>query len=262
MSGRCVPDALARSGGFVAELVSRQYKPLGRETGAAFADRFRKDGYCVLPHFFAPAARELLRAEGDRLVQEATPRDLSIAEFHNTVRRMHTIGTIKLSSLTSLIPMIYFDPDLREFLSAIAGEDALIAPDENERYVVNALLQEGDRHGAHIDDYAFAFNIFTDCPPPEGGGELNLAKNSTEFNDLSNGRSLKVSFHPGDVCFLRSDTSVHEVLPLTGNGRRIAFNLVYRSVTIQHWCHIRAINYTTKENGYDRCDFFNSLCNC
>jgi len=87
----------------------------------------------------------------------------------------------------------------------------------------NALLHEGDRHGAHIDDYAFALNIITECPSPEAVASLTWAQNSTEFDDLSNGSSLKVTLHPGDVCFLRSDTSVHEVLPITGKGRRIAF---------------------------------------
>ncbi len=216
---------------FVASLVSRRYRPLDRNTGVAYAASFRENCHCILPHFFLPEFMWLLRAEADRLVQAATRKEIQIPGSQNTIRRMHTIGTLKLNYLTSVIPLIYFDNDLRHFLSGITGEDVLIVPDKNERYVLNALLHPGDRHGAHVDDYAFALNIFTECPPVDSGGRLNVAQNSTDFRDLSNGRSVEIAVRPGDVCFLKSDTSVHEVLPLTGEGRRIAFNLVYRSTT-------------------------------
>jgi len=145
---------------------------------------------------------ELLRAEGDRLVRAATRRDLSIANPTIRFRRMHTIGTTKLTSLTSLIPLIYFDPDLGEFLSGIAEEDLLIVPDENERYVVNALLHEGDRHGAHIDDYAFALNIITECPSRRAVASLTWPR--TRPSSTSKQRlQPEVHSSPGDVCFLR-----------------------------------------------------------
>jgi hypothetical protein len=141
---------------------------------------------------------------------------------------MSTIGGILLSDNSSLIPMIYNDPELLKYLSALAGEEVLPVPDKNENHVVNILHKDGDLHGAHIDTYAYAFNIVIESPPAEtGGGELEVYFGCQAVADIENEPATTFHFEPGDAYFLKTDASVHSVRPLAGNHTRVVLNLAY-----------------------------------
>jgi hypothetical protein len=153
---------------------------------------------------------------------------MQIMESQGTWRKMSTIGGNIVSANSSLIPMVYNDSTLLQFLSALAGEEVFTVPDPNENHVVNILHREGDLHGAHIDTYAYAFNIVMQAPPLDvRGGELEVWFDSQSVNNRGKMPGTTFRFEPGDAYFLKTDTNLHHVRPIVGDHQRIVLNLAY-----------------------------------
>lgn len=205
-------------------LLGTAYQPLDRNLGERFTDQFQRDRFVTLSGFFSGWAYQLIKAEGIRLAGQATRRDIFMEESQSW-RHMTTIGSRKLCSLSSIIPFAYESPDLLAFLSAIAGEQVAMVPDENEMYALNCLTKAGDSHGSHVDDYSFALNILVEAPI-EGGVVQILGEKGQEA-----GRQevREITLCPSDVYFMRTDLAIHRVSPITGSGRRIAFNFAYKA---------------------------------
>ncbi|HZS19353.1 MAG TPA: hypothetical protein VFA63_00005 [Pseudonocardiaceae bacterium] len=182
----------------------------------------------ILPGFVPPEGLAALRVEISRIRSRANRRDIQMAESEGTWRRMSTIGGRVVSASSALIPAIYHDPQLLNFLSVLAGEKVSTVPDPNENHVINILHESGDLHGAHIDTYAYAFNIVVEAPPPDtGGGQLEVYFNVKSVAESKKIRPEIFALRPGDAYFLKTDTNLHRVRPITGNRLRIVLNLAY-----------------------------------
>lgn len=201
-------------------LINRtRYTPDGADSLRA---DFHSTGLVRLPDFFASAAFELLRAEILRLAAFRKRRDLAMAASGNSPRRMSTLGGAMIRAQSALVPMLYGDTSLLNFLTGIAGERVLPAPDPNEDMVCNFLHGEGDTQGRHVDTYPFAFNLTIDAPEEGRGGLLEVWPGRED-----GGETRRFRFQPGECYLLRADKALHCVTLLGAGQRRTVLNFAY-----------------------------------
>jgi len=201
-------------------LVDQDRYPLSAAAGAAYREAFLADCYVRFPGFFRPDAFADLAAEVERLRQAAVRYDLEMPGSEGTPRYMSTLGGQAIRQGSSLLPLLYADPRLREFLAGVAGEEVLLVPDAVEDFVINFLHRPGDVHGGHVDVYAFTFNVFIEGPQEGQGGALEMVPGSTRVADLDGPGVRRIWHRPGDCYFIRTDQAVHRVSPLTVPVRR------------------------------------------
>lgn len=119
-----------------------------------------------------------------------------------------------------MIPSLYTDPQLRQFLSAIVGEPLYTVQDPGENYVLNILHQKDDTHGAHIDTYAYTWLTIIEVPNQEDGGCLELVPGISDKKELEGPKCVRLCPKPGDCIFLSANDSVHRVAPLLRSSIR------------------------------------------
>lgn len=209
-------------------VVNDELYELNEANGRRFHEAFTNEQLVVFPKFFKPEAFQFLTVEVTRMEQTRNRRDLFMPGSENTPRKMSTLGGTHIAQMSSLIPMLYGDEELLDFISGVAGERAFPAPDLVENYVCNFLHEVGDVHGGHVDIYPFAFLIMVEAPPQDAGGHLTMVKGSTTIQDLDDEQKVKRVYVPtGDVYLLRADQAAHRVSPLTKSGRRTVINFAY-----------------------------------
>lgn len=208
-------------------LVDQERYPLTQVAGKAYREGFARDKYVRFPDFFKPDTFALLAVEVERLRNLLIRRDLKMEGSDGTERKMSTLGGHVVAAYSTIVPLLYNDPDLLAFLGGVAGEDVLVVPDPIENVVINALHQPGDIHGGHIDTYAFAFNIFLEGPPEDAGGALEFVTSSLDLAELD-GPNVKRVWHQANECyFLKTDEVPHRVAPLTREARRTIINMAF-----------------------------------
>ena len=231
-------------------LVDEERFPLDEAAGRAYRDRFARDHYVRFPHFFTARGFALLCAEAERLGQISIRRDFAMVESGGTPRRMSTLGGDRVACYSTLIPALYRDEGLLAFLAGVAGEPVYEVPDPVENHVLNILHQVGDVHGGHVDTYAFAFNIFIEAPPEDGGGALEFVPGSTRLEDLEGPAARRVFHRPGDCYLLKTDAAIHRVKPLTRPGRRTIINMAYANpATVDLRSYSTSVLYGSPEEG-------------
>ncbi len=208
-------------------LVDQDRYPLTQAAGEAYRDAFRREKYMRFSGFFRPEGFAFLAAEVGRLSRLLFRRDLMMEGSAGTARKMSTLGGHVVAEYSTLIPLLYNDPDLLAFLSGVAGEDVLVVPDPIENVVLNVLHQPGDTHGGHIDTYAFAFNTFIEGPPEDAGGALEFVPGSLSLEDLKGPNIRRVWHQANDCYFLKTDEAPHRVAPLTRDARRTIINMAF-----------------------------------
>lgn len=209
-------------------LVNTDRYPLTVDSGRRFYEMFAHDQLVVLPQFFKLEAFSLLAAEVHRMEQSKKRRDLLMQDSDNTPRKMSTLGGIDVTQMSTIIPMLYFDDALLDFISGVVGERVFLAPDLVENHVCNFLHEVGDIHGGHVDTYPFAFNTMIEAPAEGTGGLLTMVKNSTAIEELDDEQKAQQIYIPtGDCYVLRADKAVHRVSPLNQPGRRTVINFAY-----------------------------------
>ncbi|MFG2718912.1 ArpA protein [Streptomyces sp. NPDC048416] len=202
---------------------------LQRARSAFLTQGFVKTGF-LAPH----DVKKLIAEETESLIgRHAVRREGEFAETGGTPRRMHNVRRAEIAEHGRILPRVYSSTGLRESLSAIAGEDVLACPYPPEQFVITELAQSGDTHGWHWDDYSFALVWVIDCPPLEQGGFVQCVprtewdKENPQLHRSFVSRPIhSVELRPGDLYFLRSDTTLHRVYPVTG-GRRLIVNMGY-----------------------------------
>ncbi|WP_406509985.1 ArpA protein [Streptomyces sp. NBC_00212] len=185
--------------------------------------------------FLAPYdVKKLVAEESESLIsRHAVRRDSTFEATGGTPRRMHNVRRAEIAEYGRILPRLYSSPGLREALGVVAGEDVLECPYAPEQFVITELTQSGDTHGWHWDDYSFALVWVVDCPPVEQGGFVQCVprtewdKENPQLNRHFVSQPIQsVELRPGDLYFLRSDTTLHRVYPVTG-GRRLIVNMGY-----------------------------------
>lgn len=191
--------------------------------GEKFKAEFAEQRYVHLKAFYQGAALVLLKREIERLARKAIRRNFNMTETDETPRVLSTLNGNIIDEFSSLIPSLYRDPSLCEFLSAIVGEQIHTVDDPGEEYVLNILHQPGDTHGAHIDTYKYTLITAIETPDKGIGGCLELVPNSRDANAFDDLKANIVSLcaQDGDCVLLDAGNSTHRVTPLTKPSRRI-----------------------------------------
>ncbi|ABP53166.1 HalD/BesD family halogenase [Salinispora tropica] len=187
--------------------------------------------------FVAPdSVKKAVADEVNVLIDQAgTRRDLRFAETDYTPRRMRNVTRAEIASLGTVISSIYTAEPILRMLSEVAGEPVHPCPYEPEQFVITCLEKDGDTHGWHWDDFAFALVWVIECPPVEHGGFVQCVP-GTIWNKQRPGinRALvrrpiySMELFPGDLYLMRTNTTLHRVTPVR-QGRRKITNMGYAS---------------------------------
>lgn len=194
---------------------------------AELSSEFSRDGYVILRGLLPPGNFERLAAQIAILEAEHQRRNLQVNITGNTWRKMWVANGIAITEKTPVLAGLCRDEGLRAFLSGIAGEDVYLMNDELEYAVCNFLTDKGDVHGAHFDEFPYAFSIYFDVPQPAQGGQLIIAPGITEISQFDTAKQIRLGIKDGDCVFMKSGAIAHGVTPLRSNGRRIVFNVAF-----------------------------------
>jgi hypothetical protein len=188
----------------------------GEQLHADFADK----RFVLLQNFYQGSGLEFLRREAERLAKRAIRRNFKMTETDETSRLMSTLNGDAIDEISSLIPSLYTDPHLHQFLSAIAGERVYAVQDMGEKYVLNILHQKDDTHGAHVDTYAYALITVIEAPNEGDGGCLELVPGVIDQEEIDGPNVVRLWPKPGDCIFLTTDDTIHRVAPLIRSSVR------------------------------------------
>lgn len=210
------------------------YDP-SREGGTLFHQEFTLNTYVKLPSFFNNNSFQTLKAEVLRIFeQHSRRRDFLMKQDGNTPRFMSNVSGNAVAKHSSLIPAIYHNSQLMDFLSGIAGTQVYVAPDIFERHAIHRLEKRGDVHGGHLDTYAFVFVIFIQTPPEELGGGLEFVPHSMEISDLDTPLVHRIGHNVGDCYFMKANKTVHRVSPLLEEAQRTNIIFTYADEETQN----------------------------
>lgn len=203
---------------------------------AAARQHFSYMGQATVSFVVPDVVKQAVATEVNSLLDGAgVRRDLRFAETDDTPRRMRNVRRHEVAAEGSVIKEIYRSQALLGLLAAVANEPVHFCPYEPEQYVITGLEKEGDTHGWHWDDYAFALVWIVDCPPVEDGGFVQWVPGTTwnkqqpSISRAFTSRPIySAALCPGDLYLMRTDTSLHRVYPLR-NGRRRILNMGFAS---------------------------------
>ena len=188
-------------------------------SGEQLHDAFANKRFVFLPNFYQGSGLALLRREAERLAKRAIRRDFKMTET-DTISLMSTLNGDAIDEHSSLIPLLYNDPLLCQFLSAIAGERLYTVEDPGENYVLNILHQKDDTHGAHVDTYACTWLTVIEVPNEEDGGCLEFVPGVIDQKAIFGPKVVRLCPKPGDCIFLAAGDTVHRVAPLLRSSVR------------------------------------------
>lgn len=197
--------------------------------------QFHRDGFLKVGHLLTPEVKQVIRADVYRLIELFSERnELSLETTGGTPRRMSTVRSEPIAESGREVPMVYRSAELIDVLEKIAGEKLRPCPSKDEEYLITKQEKVGDTHGWHWGDYSYALIWIIDTPALEFGGMLQCVPH-TKWNKkdprinfyLSTNPIRTYSFVPGDVYFLKTDTTLHRTVPLTQACLRIILNMTW-----------------------------------
>ena len=229
---------MTTQGALLSALAEHTATGIPRSSIRAARRHFSRFGYAKVPFLAPPAVKEAVAREVDRLIDSAAVRrDLRFAETGYTPRRMRNVSRTQIAERSDLIEQVYRAEPVLRALSQIAGEAVHECPYEPEQFVITCLEQNGDTHGWHWDDYAFALVWVIECPPVGDGGFVQCVpgtvwnKQNPEINRaLTQAPIYSVELAPGDLYLMRTNTTLHRVYPLQRGIRKI-INMGYASTS-------------------------------
>jgi hypothetical protein len=150
----------------------------------------------------------------------------------NTPRKMVTVGQPIIKAEGTFIDAFYFSPILLEFLTTVIGEQLYTCPYAGEHYVISRLGKDGDTHGWHWDDYTYGLILVLEAPHYTQGGFVQAVpntswdkKNPDVYGALISSQVRSYALAPGDAYIIKTDTTMHRVHPIRGEGRRTIVNM-------------------------------------
>ncbi|GAA2878934.1 hypothetical protein Acy02nite_77140 [Actinoplanes cyaneus] len=200
-------------------------------------DRFATENIVVLRQFCPPELTEAIAAEARSIAERnGTPHDLVFAITDSTPRRMTTVGQPVIRDEGPLIHAFYFNPDMLDIASDIVGERVHVCPYAGEHYVISVLDRTGDTHGWHWDDYTYGIILVLEAPPYTDGGFVQAApgtswdkQNPDVYGALLRSQVRSYALEPGDAYLIKTNTTMHRVHPIRGDGRRMIVNMTLAS---------------------------------
>jgi hypothetical protein len=205
------------------------------ETIAELQRQFKERSMVPLRGFCPPELYDALKAEVFRLIDtHGVARDMVLEITDNTPRHMTTVGQPVIKREGDIIPAVYDSPALGDVLSRIVGERVFQCPYAGEHYVISRLKKSGDTHGWHWDDYSYGFVLIVEAPDYRDGGFVQCVPNTSwdkrnpdVHAALLESQVHSYAFSAGDAYLLRTDTTMHRVFPIRGNGRRTIVNMTW-----------------------------------
>ena len=142
----------------------------------------------------------------------------------------------KIKEKSELITNIYNNKDIRSFLGYVAN-DEIVDTWEYEQTLITKLTEPGDTHGWHWGDYPYTLIWIVEHPDDPSYGALLQCiphtfweKDSEDMIKYILENKISTKHHlTGDVYFLKSDTTLHQVTPLNKNTTRIMLNTCWGS---------------------------------
>ena len=206
-----------------------------KEDVRELSHEFSRYGYCKISQFFPKEWFDIAYRDVDSLLERFGKRiDILMKETSDSPRFMTTISATQISKHGNELPILYGSETLKEFLSQITGMPVTSCPWEGEKYIINRQERKGDTHGWHWGDYPYAVIWVLKAPPQEFGGMLQCVPHTSWDKEKPNVNHY-LTQHPihtfghdsGDVYFLKSDTTLHRVVPLSDDKERIILNFTY-----------------------------------
>lgn len=197
--------------------------------------RFHRDGFIIVRDIVTEALRQAVRSEVIALLErDVERRDLYLETTGNTPRFMSVVRSEVIAEHSSVIQELYRSAPLIKVLSRIAGEPLFPCPSKDEEFLITRQEKKGDTHGWHWGDFSFALIWIIDTPPVSVGGMLQCVphtrwdKSNPRIHEyLCKSAIATYGFLPGDIYFLRTDTTLHRTVPLTTDARRIILNMTW-----------------------------------
>lgn len=201
------------------------YHPAGEVTPALHT-HYQDLHHAAFPGFISPGFFDELKQDVDSLLAYRRRRDFLMECMDNSPRRMNVVNGHIIERHSQLIPALYNNPAVIEFLSSVIGEQVLPLTDDIDRYVINQLQMTSDTFGAHYDDYPISFVIILESPGMEGGGYAEMVPRAHSLSQLED-NPIRLPLKAGDAYILKTDTTAHRVAPLTQDTLRTAINFAY-----------------------------------
>ncbi len=198
---------------------------------------FKDTSIVDMTDFFNPEFIEQLTTETLNVFEQKLQRkDFLMAHTENTPRKMFSVSEKAIYESSKLIPDFYNNQDLINFLTKMAQEKVMVLPWTGERYVINGLSTSKDTHGWHWDDYSYALVFIAKAPEKHQGGAVECIPNTVWNRKNPNIREIlaanepyKHYFKDGSFYFMKSDTTLHRVAPITEDSLRVAIAM--------SWCN-------------------------
>jgi hypothetical protein len=200
---------------------------------------FERDHFVVLDQLLPPEMTRRIEEEALRLLgRSAERRDLVIEGSGNTPRAYNSVGRDAIRQSGKFIPAFFDSPAILDFLSEIAGERLHKVPYAPEEFIINSQERRGDTHGWHWDDYGYALIWVVESPDALSGGRVEfiprvpwLRENTEQWlRDVLSSRHVRSHYvRPGQCYFMKANTTLHRVSPLTGETRRTVIVYSYAS---------------------------------
>jgi len=204
---------------------SEIYRPNGESTAALNA-HYQDLHHAAFPGFVSPEFFAQLKIDVDALLAFRRRRDFLMECMDNSPRRMNVVNGHIIEQNSSLVPALYNNPAVIEFLSSVIGEQVLPLTDDVDRYVINQLQMTSDTFGAHYDDYPISFVIILESPGMDGGGYAEMVPRAHSLSQLDE-NPIRLPLKAGDAYVLKTDTTAHRVAPLKQDTQRTAINFAY-----------------------------------
>lgn len=205
-------------------LIRNEWLSPDTQTVARLSDDFTSGSYAVMSRFLSDVGLSLLRRETDRLLGSTVRKDFQMECMGGSDRRMKTLGAPVIDRLSTLVPDLYYSPEVLELIGGIVGGEVYALQEDVDRYVLNALTVPGDTFGAHFDDYPLSLVVVVEVAPD--GARPRILPGAENATDVLEDYA-EIELLAADAYLLRADTVAHMVSGLGASGRRVAFNFAY-----------------------------------
>lgn len=209
-------------------------------------EQFYRSGYIKLPSFLSEDALAIFQEEMRDLELIASRKKFDMPGYE-TPRKLSVAGGNLIKTHSPTLFGLYHHYALRSNVEQLTGRRIYSCTHPEEFMVANFLHHNGDTHGWHLDDPAFALIIFAESPQENAGGEVEFISNwpdickrkrcqpDSNIQELiawaeENGMVDRHAHNCGDAYLLRADLNLHRVCPLKYSGeRRSVVNLAFQT---------------------------------